>query len=50
MALKFLRDGIDAENLFAMPNFTGTDSWDFFRYQMRNRVEPFDAEEHSIEI
>ena len=30
LALKFLRDGDESENLFAMPNFTGTDSWDFF--------------------
>ena len=50
LALKFLRDGEEAENLFAMPNFTGTDSWDFFKHPLRNRVEPFDEEKHAIEI
>lgn len=50
MALKFLRDGDEAENLFAMPNFTGTDSWDFFRHPLKNRHLPFDEETHPIEV
>jgi len=50
LALKFLRDGDESENLFAMPNFTGTESWDFFEHTMRNRVEPFHKETHATEI
>jgi len=37
MALKFLRDNDESRNLFAMPNFVGTDSWDFFRHPLKNR-------------
>lgn len=48
--MKFLRDGDEAENLFAMPNFTGTDSWDFFRHPLKNRAMPFDEETHATEI
>ena len=50
LALKFLRDGDESENLFAMPNFTGTDSWDFFQQPLKNKVAPFDEEKHAIEI
>ena len=50
LALKFLRDGDEAENLFAMPNFTGTESWDFFQQPLKNQVAPFDEEKHAIEI
>ena len=50
MALKFLRDGDEARNLFAMPNFTGTDSWDFFRHPLKNRHMPFDPETHPVEV
>jgi len=50
MALKFLRDTDESMNLFAMPNFVGTDSWDFFRHPLKNRHLPFDEEEHPIEV
>jgi len=33
-----------------MPNFTGTDSWDFFRLPLKNRHQPFDEETHPIEV
>jgi hypothetical protein len=33
-----------------MPNFTGTDSFNFFELPMRNRVDPFTEEENPIEF
>jgi mannose-6-phosphate isomerase class I len=36
-------------NVFAMPSFTPTDSWNFFEYPMSNVVKPFDKEDHDIE-
>ena len=30
VALKFLIDGRHSTNIFGVPNFTGTESWDFF--------------------
>jgi hypothetical protein len=33
-----------------MPNFTGTDSWDFFSLPMSNRVAPFVEGVNDIEI
>ena len=50
LALKFLRDGAISENLFAMPNFTGTNSWNFFENPMSNRVEPYDKKTDKCEI
>ena len=51
LAIKFLIDGHQSENIFGMPNFdglyldeeTGEDyrSWNFFEGTFRNRVEPF---------
>lgn len=47
MALKFLYDGILSTNIVAMQRaFAPTDSWDFFKEPMSNRVNPF--EEGSI--
>ena len=44
MALKFLRNGVKSDNIVAMPNMTGTSSWDFFELPMSNRVEPFNPD------
>ena len=40
-ALKFLIDGQKSQNIFGMPSFKETDSWDFFDQDMKNRLEPF---------
>ena len=45
LAIKALRTGHRSQNLLAMPSFKETDSWDFFEYTMKNRVEPFDPVE-----
>lgn len=50
LALKFLVDKIESHNLFAMPNFTGSESWDFFSLPMSNRVAPFDPIKNPIEV
>lgn len=44
VALKFLIDGIKAENLFGMPSFHETTSWDFFDTDLKSRVKPFQKE------
>jgi hypothetical protein len=49
MAIKFLRDGVKSDNLFAMPQFTSTDSWNFFKMPMRNRVQGFTMEDNPVE-
>jgi hypothetical protein len=49
MALKFLRDDAMSYNMFAMPSFLTTDSWDFFKYPLSNAVEPFNETTHPIE-
>jgi hypothetical protein len=49
VAFKFLRDEDMSYNVFAMPSFTPTDSWNFFEYPMSNVVKPFDKEDHDIE-
>ena len=41
LALKFLIDGHMSANLFGMPAFTGSGSWDFFKNSMGSRVDPF---------
>lgn len=41
LAIKFLRDGKKSQNIFGMPSFKETDSWDFFENTMRSRVDPF---------
>ena len=50
MALKFTIDGSDSENIFAMPSFEPSDSWDFFKEPFRNRVKPFDPIENPIDV
>ena len=40
-ALKFLIDGEKSQNIFGMPSFKETDSWDFFENNMKTRLEPF---------
>ena len=46
LALKFLKDGVYAENILAMPNMTGIKSWNFFEQPMRTRVPAFDVDEY----
>ena len=41
LALKFLIDGEMSANLFGMPAFTGSESWDFFKHDFGSRVDPF---------
>jgi len=50
MALKFLRDNDMSYNIFAMPSFKATDSWNWFEYPMSNVVEPFSKEDDKCEI
>jgi len=50
VAVKFLRDGIYAENILATPNLTGSNSWNFFSEPMKTRVQPFDESTHPIEV
>ena len=49
MAIKFLRDGVESCNLFAMPQFTQTDSWNFFKLPLRNRLQGFTMEDNPVE-
>jgi hypothetical protein len=49
VAFKFLRDEDMSYNVFAMPSFHVTDSWNFFEYPMKNVVDPFDEVKHDIE-
>lgn len=42
VAIKALRDGARSQNVFGMPSFEPTSSWNFFDADMVNRVEPFD--------
>ena len=49
VAFKFLRDADMSYNVFAMPSFHVTDSWNFFEYPMKNVVDPFDKETQDIE-
>lgn len=50
LAMKFLYDGIESENIMAMPSFEASDSWDFFEKPFRNRVKPFDAINDPIDV
>ena len=49
LAIKFLLDEDISLNLFGMPNFTGTESWDFFSQTFKSRVAPFTEEKHPIQ-
>ena len=42
VAVKALRDGARSQNIFGMPSFHPTESWNFFNTDLINRVEPFD--------
>jgi len=42
MAIKFLVDNEKSMNLFGMPNFEGTKSWDFFSMPLKSRVDRFE--------
>ena len=41
-AMKFLIKGQSSQNIFGMPSFKSTDSWDFFKYNMKSRLDHFD--------
>ena len=41
VAFKFLRDGVDSDNIVAMPSFSGSGSWNFLKEPMLTRVKPF---------
>jgi len=49
VAFKFLRDNDMSYNVFAMPSFSPTDSWNFFEKPFLNVVKPFDKKKHEIE-
>ena len=49
MALKFLRDNDMSYNMFAMPSFKTTDSWNWFEHPLSNNVTPFDEEKNKCE-
>ena len=42
MALKFLRDNDMSYNMFGMPSFYPTSSFNFFEHELSNVVEPLD--------
>jgi hypothetical protein len=46
IALKFLVDNDRSWDIFAMHNFTGTNSWDFHENPMSNAVPPFSPRDH----
>ena len=47
-AFKFMVDGDESLNIFAMSSFLENDSWNFFEKPIGNRVAPVTAEEHPI--
>ena len=49
VAFKFLRDDDMSYNVFGMPSFTPTGSWNFFEKPFKNVVDPFLADDHHIE-
>jgi len=49
VAFKFLRDDDMSYNVFGMPSFTPTGSWNFFEKPFKNVVDPFDVDDHHIE-
>ena len=44
VAIKLLMNGQKSENLFGMPSFLETGSWNFFENRLRSRVERFPEE------
>ncbi len=49
-AFKFLIDEQESQNLLVQNSFTASNSWNFFKEPLANRVAPFDPEEHEIEF
>ena len=41
LAMKFLVDGQISQNIFGMPSFKETDSWNFFDYNLKSRLDHF---------
>ena len=50
MALKFLRDNDMSYNMFGMPSFYPTSSFNFFEHELSNVVEPLDQVDNQCEI
>ncbi len=48
-AFKFLTDGDQSLNVFAMSSFFENESWNFFEKPIGNRVSPITEEDHPIE-
>ncbi len=49
-AFKFLIDGDQSLNVFAMSSFQENESWNFFEKPIGNRVKPITEEENPIEF
>lgn len=49
-AFKFLIDGEQSLNVFAMSSFLENDSWNFFEKPIGNRIEPITESDHSCEF
>ena len=49
-AFKFLIDGDQSLNIFAMSSFLENDSWNFFEKPIGNRVDPITESENPIEF
>ena len=49
-AFKFLIDGEQSLNVFAMSSFLENDSWNFFEKPIGNRIDPITEEDHPIEF
>ena len=49
-AFKFLIDGEQSLNVFAMSSFLENESWNFFEKPIGNRIEPITTEDHPIEF
>lgn len=49
VAVKFLIDGRSSNNVFGMPSFKSSDSWDFFSQPMKSQVDPF-TEDMTVEM
>ena len=49
-AFKFLIDGTRSQNILVQNSFMQSDSWNFFKKPLANRVTPFDPVENEIEF
>ena len=49
-AFKFMIDGKISENILVQNSFMQSDSWNFFKKPLANRVTPFDPVENEIQF